>query len=276
VHANLDWTWAAGLTASGFGLELPSAQLGIYLYIVALVAWVATVVALLLRPGTSRLRGWGLLIIGLSGYQLELPYQLASTVVGLLCVLDSYFREVEGWLSPSQFVDLLRRVAAWAGATEVTTVGTAGYEEARMRTSRDGETIEIGLHRQAGVLAGVDVLIGQAPSGEPPPLSLVRRGTPRLGRRSGVEAPTGDARFDALFTVHDARQLNARDPVLGDDVLRSQLSTDVDGWLGIWPGGLRFRTTSPALLGDTASARFQSLLQTLLDTRQRSTTTSAV
>jgi hypothetical protein len=265
--ASLDWSWAAGVAAYGFGLELPVALIGVGLYVVALAAWIAAVVALCLRGGTARLRGFGLLIVGLSGYQLELPYQLASTVVGLLCVVDSYSREVEGWLSPAEFVELLRRLAAWAGATEVTTVGSAGYEEARMHAARDGEPIEVGVSRRAGLLSGVEVVVGRAAASGAPPLSLLRRGTPRLGRRSGVEAPTGDARFDALFAIHDARQLHDRDPVLGDDAARTRLATTVYGWLGVWPDGVRYRTAVPTPLTSSPD-RFQSLLDTLIKTRQ--------
>src|SRR5204862_380701 len=123
------------------------------------------------------------LIVGLSGFQLELPYQLAATLVGLMCVIDSYLREAESWLSPARFRQLLQRLAVTVGASEVVAVGPRGYEEARIRGARDGDPVEIGVQRRAGALAIAEVVVGSTPPDEPPPLSLWRRGTPRLGRK---------------------------------------------------------------------------------------------
>jgi hypothetical protein len=270
----LDWSWAARVTAYGFGLELPFPTVGVALYALAMALWLGGATALLLGGGTARLRGWGLLIVGLAGYHLELPYQLASSIVGLLCIADSYSRELDGWLSATDFRALLRRVASWAGAVEVTAVGAAGWEQAHMRAAGDGAPVEVTVSRRAGMLAVVEVVVGRAPADEPPPLSLLRRGAPRLGRKSGIEVALGDERFDRAFVVHDARVLRARDPVLGDDALRAGLLASADGWLGVWPAGVRFRSASPALLTllreENGSEKFRELLAVLVELHRAS------
>ena len=151
----------------------------------------------------------------------------------------------------------MRRLAASLGAREVVTVGPPGFEEVRARVTQDGQLVELGVQRSAGVLARAEFVVGHAPAEEPPPLSLHRRGAPRLGRRDGREIETGDTAFDALFSTWDARRLAGPDPLL-DDATRTQLREVVDGWLAVWPGrGARFRTVGPrlfALLVDESAA----------------------
>ena len=239
---------AQSVAENGFGLALPLPVVGEALYAIGFGGFTAAVVGLLAERGSSRLRGIGLCLVGLSGYLLELPYQLAATVIGVLCILDSIARERDVGFAVEKWQQLMRRAAAWIGAREVTNAGPIGFEEMRARALLDGETTELSLRRVGGELARAELVVGHAPSEEAPPLSLHHRGSPRLGRRDGNEAPTGDAAFDGAFAIYDARKLDHADPVLADD-LRPGLRTLVDGWLGVWPGrGARLRTQSPALL----------------------------
>ena len=100
--ALMDWPFAARVAVYGFGIELPMPTALVVVFAVAFGLMVGAVVALLAQPGTWRLRGWGLLLLLLSGYQMELPYQLASTVLGLLCIADSFARERLDWMEPER------------------------------------------------------------------------------------------------------------------------------------------------------------------------------
>ncbi len=46
-------------------------------------------VALIVEPGPTRLRGYGLALVGLAGFQHQEAYQIAALLVGFLCLLES-------------------------------------------------------------------------------------------------------------------------------------------------------------------------------------------
>src|SRR5262249_15628753 len=87
-----DWSTAARVAALAAGIEWPLASWLALLYLLALGLFSFTVLALLFRPGVERLRGYGLLLLGLGGFALELPYQIALAAVGLLCLADAALR----------------------------------------------------------------------------------------------------------------------------------------------------------------------------------------
>ncbi|MSP63930.1 MAG: hypothetical protein EXR72_27025 [Myxococcales bacterium] len=247
VLAWRSWDIASRLVAYGFGLELPMGALGMALYVVALGAWTLTVLALLLEPGAARLRGYGVLLIGLSGFRHDLPFQIAALMVGFLAVVESLGREAPQ-ATVAMFRALAQRMAVALGAAHIEVGGAEGYETARMRVTQGEESLEVALGRQAGAIAHAEVVIGHAPSEEAPPMSLGRRGTPRLGRTRGDEVATGDLAFDEAFRIFDSRHLTERDRVLDDD-LRPRLIAELDGWLAVWPGeGVRYRTRNVGLL----------------------------
>ncbi len=232
----------AGRLVDGFSLSLPATVAGKVAMAVAAVGYLLTVAALLDRPGTSRLRGFGLAAVALAGFQHEQSLQIGAAVVGYLCIVESLTRDVRALPTAEVWRALVRRVAAAVGAREVEVVGADGYETARVRLVREADAVEVALGRRGGEVFHAEVIVGLAPSEEAPPVALARRGAPRLGRIRGEEVATGDLAFDEAFRTFDARKLTARDRVLDDD-LRPRLLASVDGWLAVWPGaGVRYRT----------------------------------
>lgn len=270
-----DWLLAATLARWVFGLQLPTPLFGVGLEAVALGSWTAATLALLAERGTPRLRGFGLALVGLAGYRLEAPGLAAASLVGVLCILESYLRERAQVVPPESWLALVRRMAQLLGTTETTVSGTPGFEEARIAGSAGDEAAEVRLLRRGFMLARVELAVGHAPTDEAPPLSLQRRGVPRLGRRDGLEVATGDLDFDASFIVFDARRLDAADSVL-DDERRPRLRATVDGWLGVWPGrGARLCSVGAETFGllldesPRAEAAQRELLALLADVKRR-------
>jgi hypothetical protein len=257
--------------SAAFGLQFPLATGARFLFVVALWSWLLVVAALLAQPGPLRLRGYGLLLVGLSGYQHEAPYQLAGTMVGFLCIVESMAREDRG-TSPTtleMWRALVKRVAAAVGARAVEVNGAEGYETARVNVTRDPDEIELTVGRSGGTVSHAELVVGYAPSEEAPPVALTRRGSPKLGRTKGEEVATGDLAFDEAFRIYDSRQITSRDRVLDDD-LRPRLMSHLDGWLAVWPGtGVRYRTRDVTLL-DEGTPKLTGLIDLLVELKNRS------
>lgn len=252
---------ALRVASDGFGLDLPPSTPGRLLFLAALGAWAFASVALLVRPGPERLRGYGVVLIGLAGFRLDAPVHYAAAMVGMLCLVESIARELPSAMGDDAWRALVQRVAARLGAVEVAMAGTPGFETGRVVVTRDGETLEVSLGREAGTLRSAEVVVGHAPSQEAPPLSLQLRAAPRLGRARGDEVATGDVAFDQRFRTLDARSLSGRDRLLDDD-LRPRLAEHVDGWLGVWPGaGARYRTHNPGTLEERLPAVADLLIE---------------
>jgi hypothetical protein len=234
-----DWEDAARVAAYGFDIELPPALWGQALLLVALGFGLNTLVRLLSSPGVARLRGWGLLLIALGGLQLTMPYQVALAALGLLCLADAAVRPSALALSREGFEQLVKDAAASVGAPRVTMTGPAGAEAVRLLAPHEQFPLGLTLHRRAGVIADVEVVVGDVPPREPP-LTLERRDAGRLGPRGeGELVEIGDPAFDRAFRLRDRRDVGAR---LLDDVTRTRLIQHCHGWLGVWPrAGLRYR-----------------------------------
>lgn len=275
--AHVDWGLANRVVLYASGLELPGGVLGQAVYGISFGAWTALVVALLLRPGAPRLRGWGVLLLGLSGYQFGQhvqPVQLAATLVGLLCILASLDElALRGGADTEAWRSLVQRIASALGAGTAMLAGDGGDEEARMRVTRGGVPVELTLGRRGGRPAILEVACGVAHAHEAAPLSLTRRGSERLGKADGALVETGDVVFDEAFRIRDSRRVEGSDPLLSD-ALRPELMSSIEGWLGIWPGGgARYRARDVRLLaelsGDTPAAvdRLVALVDLLLRLR---------
>ncbi|MGZ3406254.1 MAG: hypothetical protein ACXVAN_07395 [Polyangia bacterium] len=261
VLVRLDWETAARVAAYGFGIALPMAPWALIVYLLALGGFVFTVTTLLSSTGAERLRGWGLLFVGMSGLDQQAPFQMTLAALGLLCIAESVVRSIAEPMSREAFENLLRRGAAAVGAPQVIMTGSSGYETVRLHSPpTSGVPVALSLSRHAGQISGVDVVVGEALPRDPPS-TLARRDAGRLGpRASGPAIDTGDAAFDHAFTTRDKRGLNAQ---LLDDNTRARLGALCNGWLGVWPQrGVHYRART-VVGGDDALPLLIELLRDL-------------
>lgn len=239
----LDWETAARVAAYGFGLTLPMAPWALIVYLLALGGFVFTLTTLLSSTGAEQLRGWGLLLYGLAGLDQQAPFQMTLAALGLVCIAESVLRAGAAPMSREAFENILRRGAAAVGAPQVMLTGPAGYETVRLHSpAASAPPVALSLSRHAGLISGVDVVVGEAPPRDPP-FTLERRHAGRLGPRAdGPAIDTGDAEFDRAFATRDRRGLNA---ALLDDTTRARLGALCTGWLGVWPQrGVHYRARS--------------------------------
>ena len=240
VLVRLDWETAARVAAYGFGIALPMAPWALVIYLLALGGFVFTVTTLLSSTGEERLRGWGLLLYGIAGLDQEAPFQLTLAALGLLAIAESVVRTGVAPMTREAFENILRRGAAAVGAPQVILSGVAGYETVRLHSPPTaGVPVALSLSRRAGLISGVDVVVGEALPRDPP-FTVERRDAGRLGPRAdGPAIDTGDASFDHVFATRDRRGINA---ALLDDATRARLGALCTGWLGVWPQrGVHYR-----------------------------------
>jgi hypothetical protein len=259
----VDWDGAARLAGIGLGVAVPIGPVGLPLYVVGASAYAFTIGGLLMRPGADRLRGIGLFLVGVVGLQLDLPYQIAASTLGLLCLLEVATHPAEDAITREALDELMRRWAALVGAGQVTVVGAPGQERARVGFQTvNGLPATLLVDRRAGAIAQIDIAVGEIP-GRTPPVTLSARGT-RLGPAApGPVVATGDVAFDERFVRRDHRGASA---AMLDAETRGRILRLADGWLGVWPQrGARFVGRQiPA--GDDA---LPSLVQLLCDLRER-------
>lgn len=263
-----DWELAARLAAYGFAIELPLTAGGTSAYALAMGAWAALIVALLLVGGKARLRGFGVALLGLAGFLLEQPGQMGAALTGLICLLFSFADAPAG--ADEDWRPLLREIGQTLGASEVICTNGLLDEEARLHFRRNDQPFTLVLTRRRGLLRAIELVCGLAPEDSPAPLSLTRRGTPRLGASHGARVATGDLAFDQAYLVDDARRLDGVDPLLADD-LRPRLLTLLDGWLGVWPGeGTRYRSRNPvSFRGPDGLERILAMADLLTELKRR-------
>jgi hypothetical protein len=260
-----DWETAARVAAYAFELDLPLTLWGQAIYLAALGFYVNTLLRLLAVPGVSRLRGYGLLLMGLGGLQLDLPYEVALALLGFLCLAESAVRPDGSALPREAFDELVRRCAGALGAPSATVTGESGNETVRVHApAAAAHNAAVALRRRAGVVRDVEVRVGEVPEREPP-FTLARRGAGRLGPRGdGEVVATGDETFDRLFVLRDRRSIAAQ--VL-DDATRARLAALSAGWLAIWPQlGVRYHA---AELGDPEM--LPKLIELLIQLRGKTT-----
>jgi hypothetical protein len=247
VLVRVDWETAARVAAYGFGVQLPMAPWALVIYLLALGGFTFTVVTLLSSSGPEKLRGWGLLLFGVSGLDQQVAFQMALGAVGLLCISESVVRGDGTPMTREAFENIVRRGAAAVGAPNVMLSGTSGYETVRLHAPPTaGVPVALTVARSAGRIARIDVVVGEAAHRDPP-FSLERRDAGRLGPRAdGATVETGDAEFDHAFVTRDRRGLNVQ---LLDDATRARLLALCSGWLAVWPQrGVHYRAR--AIAGD--------------------------
>ena len=237
VLGRLDWNFVARLCGVGVGVAIPFGVWTLPIYALGAASFAYAITALVSSPGPERLRGVGVLLVCLVGLQLELPYQLASTLVGFFCLFESTTRAVAPPLSRASLDELLRRVAANLGATQVTVVGPAGREVARMAfqprpTAVDTWEGQLVVERRRSLVFRVELSVGACPE-RAPPLSIAARDATSLGpAATGGVLETDDAPFDDRFVVRDHR--GASTAALTPE-MRARLLAHTDGWVGVWP-----------------------------------------
>lgn len=266
VLGRLDWDLTAKLAGIGLGVAIPIGPVALPLYVLGASALVYTTFALLTREGPERLRGAGLFLMGTIGLQLELPYQIAGTLLGLLCIIESAARPAIDAITREELDEHLRRWAALVGAKQVTVVGAPGRERARLSFIAPGASVEAQLlvDRRAGALARFELSVGETPV-RTPPFTLSTRPATMLGPAApGPVIATDDAAFDARFVIRDHRGAGT---TLLDPETRTRIARLIDGWVGVWPQrGARYVGRSlPG--GDDG---LPSLVQLLCDLRERS------
>lgn len=236
----LDWDFCARLAAMGVGIALPTHPAGLPLYVIGAAGYVYALSTLLQGPGPQRLAGYGLLMICLVGVQLELPYQVATSMIGLLCMLAAASRPAHDAITRAQFDELVKRLAGSVGARHVTISGDEGQERAQMSFSVAAELpATLHLDRRGGAVAAVELSVGVI--GErPPSFSLAARHARSLGpRAAGPTVEIGEPAFDSRFEVRDHRGAAT---ALLDAETRGRIERLADGWIGVWPQrGARFR-----------------------------------
>jgi len=247
VLVRLDWETASRVAAYGFGLVLPMASWALVVYLLALGGFVFTVTTLLSSPGPERLRGYGLLLYGLAGFDQEAPFQMTLAALAMLTIAESVVRAGGAPMSREAFENILRRGAAAVGAPKLILSGPAGYETVRLHSSQPSDGIlpvAMSVSRSAGHISGVDVVVGEGLPRDPP-FTVERRDAGRLGPRAdGPAIDTGDAAFDESFATRDRRGLNA---ALLDDATRARLGALCTGWIGVWPQrGVHYRARTVA------------------------------
>ncbi len=246
VLGRLDWSFVARITGIGVGVAIPFGVWTLPVYALGAASFAYTITALLASPGTDRLRGVGLLLVCLVGLQLELPYQLASSALGFMCLLESLARTVPPAMSRAALDELLRRVATHLSATQVTVVGESGREAARLGFTAGGYPGQLVVERRRSLITRVELTVGERPE-RAPPLSLSTRDATSLGPAApGPIVATDDAPFDDRFVVRDHR--GAGTAALATE-MRGRLLAHVEGWIGVWPqrgACFRGRTLPPA------------------------------
>jgi hypothetical protein len=241
-----DLVQATGLY--GLRLEIPhlDSPLGAG-YVLALFGWVFAAVQLLSDRGGMRLAGYGLLLLGIAGYQLASPVELGLSLVGLLALSVGQLRA--GSASAPRGVPVGRaewrayvgRLATALGdgsgpedaPPEAVVVEDGDLEVSRIRAHRRGQPLAMRLVRRRSVLVELDVTIGQAGRGGPD--ASIERHRSWLARSPAerVRLPrskTGDDVFDRRFSVHGQAPL-------ADSELRRRLARNQgDGVVSVWRG----------------------------------------
>jgi hypothetical protein len=243
----------------GLGLNVPPPSVRVLIHLGALFFFVVAVGSLALRPGRERATALGLLLVAVSGFQLQLPHQLLLTLVGMMLLIRAALDgqpEAEipagastrpgGAPTAAIWTDYLQRLAAVAArppeSGEAMILQNNGQQIAHLRGKRDGVSFSLRILQGREGIERLEVLMGEPPR-ETAPLSLRRkrglRGRRVSARDEGERLTLGLPEFDREVVIYD-RGETARS-LLGDPELQASLLQLLHGWLGLWPGeGLHY------------------------------------
>jgi hypothetical protein len=225
----------------GFGLNLPPdpREVGrLSLLVSAFFFFMLTLLSLSMRGRAERSIAVGLLLMALSGYQLELPYQLLLTLTGLIQVLRGSHALAleqagldaptaspapdEGHLiSADTWKSYLLAVAAQAGLKEAEAVVLLGDrgEIARLCASGPAGDVAVRLQLQRARISQLDIEVGSPPDEE------ARCSLQRRQERRGERVPEGRGKkakgFPSEFGLRD--DLDLADDLGGLDLRASPL-----------------------------------------------------
>lgn len=229
----------------GFGLTLPAATRGevlhLSLHIAAFFFFILLLASLTIRGRHERGLALGLLLVALSGFHLELPYQLLLTSVGLVQILrcvQAMHLEAQPSApaptqlpAPTQWKTYLMRLAQGCGAdaAEAVVLTSENNQIARLRASCRGLPLSVRLQLRAGLLQEIEIDVGVPPK-EDAPASLWRK----LERR-GERLP--DSRGDKLkgYDPHFVARDTTGELADGLSAYAEPLRRWMHGWLGLWP-----------------------------------------
>lgn len=240
----------------GFRLDIPSPPgARTFAYVIAAFGLTVAAVQLLAVPGGPRLMGYGLCALGIAGYQLASPYELALALCGLLALALGGLRaspSVEGSLprfSDGDWRAFISRLAtaaqtalpdaeAPAPPPEAVVVHDDDVEVTRVRCSRGGRPVSLRVRRRRGAVIEFEAVIGEPGRGEPD-AAFVMRGAeyPKLWgpRPAAPRVETGDPDFDRRFWF-------AGDLAMADETTRLRLLQHTAGVVAVWRGrAVRYR-----------------------------------
>ena len=248
----------------GLGLNVPPPSLRVLVHLSALFFFVLAIGSLALRPGPERASAIGLVLVSVSGFQLQLSYQLLLTLVGMMLLIRAGLEVTPGVSStagrskPSSaptagvWTEFLQRLSAAVArppeSGEAVILQNHSHQIAHLRGLRDGVSFSLRVLQGRDGVERLEVLMGEPPR-EGASVSLRRkrglRGRRVSARDEGDLLTLGMPEFDREVVVHD-RGDSARG-LLGDPELQQNLLRLLHGWLGLWPGeGLHYIARPPA------------------------------
>jgi hypothetical protein len=259
-----DYLGTARAVKLAIGVELQTTradpQLTLYLLAVATLTW--TLVSCALAPtGPRRQVALGLTMLVLGGYGFQWPLHFLLLGLGLTTIADAAVpvRAAERSLTAiGPAIDdatwgrylgavsaALRRRATSLHA--LTTRSEDGGTSSVLAGEADGRSFRVRIDRDAGVVLGLDVVIGRAlelaPSGAARATLSVRRiDAPQLGDvpAAGAAVSSGDADFDERFSCRGSA---AELVQLFGVEQRARAQVLLDGWLAYVGGqSLRYRS----------------------------------
>ena len=252
-------TLQSGLAAKaarfGLGLSLPAATSGELLYLTlhlsAFFFFVLLLTTLALRGSKERGLSLGLLLLAVSGYHLELFYQLLLITVALIQIMRSlqalHLGEQSatsppatppaGVPTPGQWKTYLHHLAKRSDVKDAEAVAltSEGTLVARLHGRIAGLPVLLRLQLRHGLLDEIEIDVGIVPK-DNAPASLWRK-SDRRGRRVPDSRAERLKSFDPAFVARDdtGQIIEGLTPSVDD------LRRWIHGSLAIWPGeGLRY------------------------------------
>ena len=243
---------AAQAAYYGLGLNLPPPSLHGVMHLAALFVFTLTLGALTMRGSREREVALGLYLVAVSGFHLQLPYQLLLTLLGMMQIMRGSLDEAalspeaagdrrrpKSFPEPEAWRHYLQRLAAAcsepAESGEAVLLQNGGQEVAHIRGRRSGLPFTLRLVRQGGVLDQLEATLGKQPK-DAAPITVTRRenlrGRSVSQRGKGMRIKLHVDSFDKQFELHWSADR-------GTDLLRESaegVNRLIHGWLGIWPG----------------------------------------